>query len=115
VKLKRVPKDGLPPQFLTVKEDLLNKRLSRPVRAEEAINPQDILKGSIPLPEGYDLVSRVAYQQQHVRPFARQRLLRPHLIQLGSPLARDRQIEDERPTIERIARPFVEPLPRRAR
>jgi pilus assembly protein CpaB len=56
VKLKKVPKDALPPVFLTNKEDLLDKRLSRPMRAEDTINPNDLNKG-ITLPDGHDLVS----------------------------------------------------------
>jgi Flp pilus assembly protein CpaB len=58
VKVKRVPKDGLPPAFVTEKEQLLDKRLSRPLHAEETFNPQDLLKGgAITLPPGYGMVS----------------------------------------------------------
>jgi len=58
VKVKKVPKDGLPPQVVTNKEDLVDKRLSRPVRVEETFNPQDLSKGgAITLPDGYDMVS----------------------------------------------------------
>jgi len=58
VKVKKIPKDGLPPAFISNKEDLVDKRLSRPVRAEETFNPQDLSKGgSVTLPDGYDLMS----------------------------------------------------------
>jgi Flp pilus assembly protein CpaB len=58
VRMKKVPKDGLPPAFVTNPEDLVDKRLARPVRAEETFNPQDLTKGGvITLPEGYDMVS----------------------------------------------------------
>lgn len=56
VKRKSVPKDGLPPTYVTNFDELLEKRLSRPMRAEEPINPADLNKG-IPLPEGCDLMS----------------------------------------------------------
>jgi Flp pilus assembly protein CpaB len=58
VKVKRMPKDGLPPAFVTEKEQLVDKRLSRPLHAEETFNPQDLLKGgAITLPPGYGMVS----------------------------------------------------------
>src|SRR6266545_997298 len=58
VKVKKVPKDGLPPSYITNPEDLVDKRLSRPVRTEETFNPQDLSKGgAITLPEGYDMAS----------------------------------------------------------
>ena len=58
VKTKKVPKDGLPPAYVTSVEELVDKRLSRPIRAEETLNPQDLSKGgAITLPDGYDMVS----------------------------------------------------------
>jgi Flp pilus assembly protein CpaB len=58
VKVKRMPKDGLPPAYVTDKEQLVDRRLSRPVHAEESFNPQDLLKGgAITLPQGYNMVS----------------------------------------------------------
>jgi Flp pilus assembly protein CpaB len=58
VKVKRVPKDGLPPAFITNREDLVDKKLSRPVRAEETFNPQDLnTKGAVTLPPGMNMVS----------------------------------------------------------
>lgn len=56
VKRKSVPKDGLPPVYVTNFDELLDKRLSRPMRAEEALNPGDLNKG-MALPDGRDLVS----------------------------------------------------------
>jgi Flp pilus assembly protein CpaB len=58
VKTKKLPKDGLPPAFVVDREQLVDKRLSRPVRAEETFNPQDLLKGgAITLPPGYNMVA----------------------------------------------------------
>jgi Flp pilus assembly protein CpaB len=58
VKMKKVPKDGLPPAFVTDVNDLVEKRLSRSVRAEETFNPGDLSKGGVvTLPPGYDMVS----------------------------------------------------------
>ena len=45
VKTKKVPKDGLPPAFVTDLNDLTDKRLSRAVRMEETFNPADLSKG----------------------------------------------------------------------
>jgi Flp pilus assembly protein CpaB len=56
VKMKKVPKDGLPPVYVTNPDDLADKRLSRPIHAEETFNPGDLNKG-IALPEGHDLVA----------------------------------------------------------
>jgi pilus assembly protein CpaB len=56
VVMKKAPKDGLPPNYIVNPEELLEKRLSRPMRAGETLNPQDLNKG-IALPEGHDLVS----------------------------------------------------------
>jgi Flp pilus assembly protein CpaB len=53
VKIRKMPKDGLPPAYVISREELIDKRLSRPVRAEETFNPQDLLKGgAITLPRG---------------------------------------------------------------
>ena len=58
VKIKKVPKDGLPPAYIVDKEMLVDKRLARPVRAEETFNPTDLQKGgAITLPPGYNMVS----------------------------------------------------------
>lgn len=58
VKMKKVPKDGLPPAFVTDVNELVDKRLSRAVRTEETFNPADLSKGGvITLPPGMDLYS----------------------------------------------------------
>jgi len=58
VKIKKLPKDGLPPAFIVDKELLVDKRLARPLRAEETFNPQDLLKGgAITLPKDHNMVS----------------------------------------------------------
>jgi pilus assembly protein CpaB len=58
VKTKKVPKDGLPPAFVTDMTELENKRLSRAVRTEETFNPADLSKGGvITLPPGMDMIS----------------------------------------------------------
>lgn len=58
VKIKKMPKDGLPPSFVVDREQLVDKRLARPLRAEETFNPQDLVKGgAITLPPGHNMVS----------------------------------------------------------
>jgi pilus assembly protein CpaB len=58
IKQKRVPKDGLPPAYVIDPNELVDKRLSRSVRAEETFNPADLTKGGvITLPPGMDMVS----------------------------------------------------------
>jgi pilus assembly protein CpaB len=57
VKTKKVPKVELPPAFVTNKDELVDKRITRPLRAEEPFNPQDLTKQGITLPEGSDMVS----------------------------------------------------------
>jgi pilus assembly protein CpaB len=57
VKLKKLPKDALPPAYIANAEELLDKRLTRPVRAEESFNPHDLSKDTVPLPDGYERVS----------------------------------------------------------
>ena len=54
VKTKKVPKGELPPVFITNKEDLVDKRLSRPVRAEETFNPQDLSRSMAVVSSIYD-------------------------------------------------------------
>jgi Flp pilus assembly protein CpaB len=58
VERKRVPKDALPPAFIVSEEELVGKRLSRPVLKHETFSPQALTKAStITLPEGMDLIS----------------------------------------------------------
>jgi Flp pilus assembly protein CpaB len=57
-KIRKMPKDGLPPAFVTDKEMLINKQLSRPVRIDETFNPQDLVKGGfVTLPPNHGMVS----------------------------------------------------------
>ena len=56
VKTKKVAKDAVPPGSVITMEELTDKRLSRPIRAEETINEKDLNKG-MALPEGHDLMS----------------------------------------------------------
>ncbi|QJW93963.1 Flp pilus assembly protein CpaB [Frigoriglobus tundricola] len=58
VKTKTVPKEGLPPTIVINREELLDKKLTRPVRTDETFNPSDLTKGGVvTLPDGYDMVS----------------------------------------------------------
>lgn len=58
IKVVKRPKDGLPPTAVTNPEELFEKRLSRPIRAEETITTQDLSKGPIvTLPKGHHMVS----------------------------------------------------------
>jgi pilus assembly protein CpaB len=58
VKTKKVPKDGLPPALVGNRDELVDKRLARALRADETFTPQDLVKGAvITLPDGYDMVS----------------------------------------------------------
>jgi Flp pilus assembly protein CpaB len=53
---KKVAKDNVPPGVVTHAAELIDKRLSRPVRAGEALLATDLSRG-FHLPEGTDLVS----------------------------------------------------------
>ena len=58
VETKPMAKDILPPQFATTKEELLNKRLSRPILKGETFAPASLVKGpAVTLPPGKDLYS----------------------------------------------------------
>jgi pilus assembly protein CpaB len=55
---KDVSKDSLPPQFATTKEEIVGKRLSRPVLKDETFAPGALTKGGVvTLPEGMDMIS----------------------------------------------------------
>jgi Flp pilus assembly protein CpaB len=70
VKFKKVPKDALPPSFVMKDDELIDKRLTRPIRAEEWFNPQDLTKGGlVTLPEGMDMVSVAVNIEQAVSGF----------------------------------------------
>jgi Flp pilus assembly protein CpaB len=56
IKRKKMPKDGLPPLFVQDENELVDKRLSRPIRAEETFNPGDLTKGGVvTIPAGMDM------------------------------------------------------------
>ncbi len=58
VKVVKRPKEGLSPTSVFNPDDLVGKQFARPIRADEAINSQDLRKGSfITLPDGYDMSS----------------------------------------------------------
>lgn len=58
VETKPLAKDVLPPQFVTTKEDLVGKRLSRPILKGETFSPASLVKGPVvTLPQGKDLYS----------------------------------------------------------
>jgi pilus assembly protein CpaB len=58
VATKDVSKDSLPPQFATTKEEIIGRRLTRPVLKDETFAPGALTKGGvITLPEGKDMIS----------------------------------------------------------
>jgi Flp pilus assembly protein CpaB len=58
VETKPMAKDLLPPQFATTKEELVGKRLSRPILKGETFSSGSLVKGPvITLPQGKDLYS----------------------------------------------------------
>lgn len=55
---KKVPKDSLPATFVVDESELLDKRLSAPVLADQTFNPSALsTRGVIILPEGKDMIS----------------------------------------------------------
>lgn len=54
------PKEGLPPVLVNNPDDLLGKKLSRPIHAGETFNPADLSVGGVVIPEGYDMVTMPA-------------------------------------------------------
>lgn len=57
VAFKKLPKEGLPPVLVNNPDDLIGKKLSRPLHAGETFNPADLSVGGVVIPEGYDMVS----------------------------------------------------------
>jgi pilus assembly protein CpaB len=56
--MKGLPKDSLPPAYVQLEEELLEKRLARGVRKGETFNPADLSKGGVvTLPPGMSMVS----------------------------------------------------------
>jgi len=47
IKRKKMPKDALPPAFVMDENLLVDKRMSRPIRAEETFNPADLSTGGV--------------------------------------------------------------------
>ncbi|HVK10094.1 MAG TPA: Flp pilus assembly protein CpaB [Gemmataceae bacterium] len=47
IKRKKLPKDGLPPAYVMDENLLVDKRMSRPIRAEETFNPADLSTGGV--------------------------------------------------------------------
>ncbi len=47
IKWKKIPKDLVPPGIVETTDELVDKRLSRAIRAEETINRADITKGGV--------------------------------------------------------------------
>ena len=58
VKRKSISKDSLPPTAIENEEELLEKRLTRTIRAEETINKGDATKGTlVSIPPGMNMVT----------------------------------------------------------
>jgi Flp pilus assembly protein CpaB len=47
IKWKKIPKDAIPPGIVESTDELVDKRLSRAIRAEETINRADVTKGGV--------------------------------------------------------------------
>jgi Flp pilus assembly protein CpaB len=54
---KKLPKDGLPPAFVTNEEEFYDKRLARAVMKDETFHPGALGRGGITLPEGHFMYS----------------------------------------------------------
>jgi len=57
LKTKKVSKDAVPTDIIEAPEELADKRLSRPIRADETISRKDLMKGGIRLPPGKNLLT----------------------------------------------------------
>lgn len=57
LKTKKVSKDAVPTEIVEAPEELADKRLSRPIRAEETISRKDLMKGGIRIPPGKQLLT----------------------------------------------------------
>ena len=58
VKRKSISKDSLPPTAIENEEELLERRLTRTIRAEEMINKGDVTKGAlVSIPPGMNMVT----------------------------------------------------------
>lgn len=57
-KIKVIPKDALPQQYVNAPELLIDKRLSRAIHADETFDPRDLNTGGVVLiPKGMDMMS----------------------------------------------------------
>ncbi|QDU18571.1 Flp pilus assembly protein CpaB [Urbifossiella limnaea] len=56
-KTKKVSKDAVPTDIIESPEEAVERRLSRPIRAEETISRKDLMKGGIRLPPGKQLLT----------------------------------------------------------
>ena len=57
LKTKKVSKDAVPTDIVEAPEELAEKRLSRPIRADETISRKDLMKGGIRIPPGKQLLT----------------------------------------------------------
>lgn len=58
VKRKTISKDAVPPTIVETEEELIEKRVTRTIRAEEMINKADVTRGSVvSIPPGMSMVS----------------------------------------------------------
>jgi Flp pilus assembly protein CpaB len=70
LKRKSVAKDAVPPGVIEAEEELLEKRLTRNIRAEEMINKADLTKGVVvSIPPGMSMVSLPINLQNAVHGF----------------------------------------------
>ncbi|HEX4613809.1 MAG TPA: Flp pilus assembly protein CpaB, partial [Urbifossiella sp.] len=57
LKTKKLPKDVVPADIVEHPEELIDKRLARPIRADETISRKDLMKGGIQIPRGKHLLT----------------------------------------------------------
>ncbi len=57
LKKKTLPKDAVPADIVENPEELVDRRLSRPIRADETISRKDLMKGGIQIPRGKHLLT----------------------------------------------------------
>ncbi len=57
LKTKKVGKDAVPTDIVEAPEELVEKRLSRPIRPDETISRKDLMKGGIRIPTGKQLLT----------------------------------------------------------
>lgn len=57
LKTKKVSKDAVPTDIVESPEELVERRLSRPIRADETISRKDLMKGGIRIPPGKQLLT----------------------------------------------------------